>query len=282
MIYKLTEKNLTTRKQRNFEINFEIKDFCCVGDNLFFLHDDGIGKMNNGDCNPDWRYELTYTEKPDFSTFSSICYNSSYDCLYIVSEGGSRIHKVDLELMDFENLISKNSAKQFRRKVLGRSDSRTYVTSLENQVIWSTTNCHRCFIMNEENAFPLIGCGKAGFSISNLKNTRISKPTGVAIMGKTVCFADSGNNCLRGIRKNSTYTIIDDCKDLKDIYYVKNKLFFLSDNTVHMLSSEGDATHLFEIYKVGNKILTFCPSDNGCVYILEEYYVESPEEAESY
>jgi hypothetical protein len=36
-----------------------------------------------------------------------------------------------------------------------------------------------------------------------------------------------------------------------------------------MLSPEGNAKHLFEVYK-GEEIQTFCPSSKNCIYILEK------------
>ena len=56
--------------------------------------------------------------------------------------------------------------------------------------------------------------------------------------------------------------------DLKDIYSFNEKFFFLSENIIRMFSSEGDSTHLFEVYRSKNIIQSFYPINKDCVYIL--------------
>lgn len=277
MEFKITKKSFKNKTTKSFIIDFIMKDFCCVKDDLFFIHDRGIGLISGEVSNLNWNHELAYIKKPDFSKFSSICYNELDNSLYFVSNSGSQIYKANLSLMDFENLISESSAEIFKKQFLGTNNSETHIVSNGKKVVWSVKDSHRCFALNSDNAIPLVGCGKPGFSISNLKNTKISKPTGITIMGDVVCFADSGNNCLRGVSGSSTFNIVSDCKDVVDIHYVNKKLFFLSDNVIHMLSSEGDATHLFEVYKVKNRILSFCPTNKSDIYILEENNVSSTE-----
>ena len=89
-------------------------------------------------------------------------------------------------------------------------------------------------------------------------------------MGDIICFSDSGNKCLRGVKKGATFSVIENCENLKDIHFDGKKLFFLNGSSVSMLSSEGDKSHLFEVYRVERKIKSFCPSSKGSIYLLEE------------
>jgi hypothetical protein len=173
-------------------------------------------------------------------------------------------------MLEFEEVISPDSARRFRDKYLSTSNSPTYVTSDGKDIIWTIRDCHRCFKTLGDKAIPFVGCGKAGFSMSKPEFSKICHPTGITIMEGTICLADSGNNCLRGVDKNSTFNIISDCKDLKKVSYDNRKLYFLSENSIHMLSSEGDKTHLFEVYRVEQEIQSFCLSGKDCLYILEE------------
>jgi len=281
MSYKLTKVNFVNKKQEHIASDFHARSFCCVGNDIYFLHENGIGLLSQGKIDLNFCESLAYVVDPEITNLSSIFYSELNDSLYVVSHGGSQVCKVGLQMLEFEYLISQDSAKRFQDKFLSTDKSQTYITHYNHQVVWSVRDCHRCFKMSGEKAIPLVGCGRSGFSLSNLKCTKICHPTGVAIMEKTICFADSGNKCLRGIKGDSTFNIIDNCKDIKDLFYSNKKLFFLSDNGVHMLSSEGDMAHLFEVYKVEHKIQSFCPTGKDCVYILEEDNASTSKKAKS-
>ena len=270
MKYKFTKLIYSSGKKESIDIDFKPIDFCCKEDEIYFIHENGLGKISDNVVNLEWHDELFYREPPDFSSLTSIAYDSIHNNLFLVSGGGSQIIKIGLDLLEYEELISKDSAERFRKKYLSKKDCETYLDSNGHTVVWSVTNCHRCFIMEKHLAKPLIGCGKAGFSISQLDTSRICSPKGIAISDNFICFNDSGNNKLRGIEKNKSFSVIDDCKDLTDLSFYRNKFFFLSGNSLHMLSSEGDVKHLFEIYSGKSKIYHFYPSGKNVIYILED------------
>jgi hypothetical protein len=282
MTYNLTKINFSNKTKASIPVNFEVKSLCCKDEEIYFIYNGGIGKIEKGIVDTNWCYELCYTEKPpDLTNLSSITYCSKSDSLYVVSGGGSQILKINLFMGEIEELLSPNQSSEIKERYLSTTQSPTEVVSDGFRVIWSVRDCHRCFKIEGGVPSPFIGCGKSGFSISNLKCSKICHPTGVTIMENTVCFADSGNNCLRGTRNDSIFNIIEDCKKLRDVFYYNKKLFFLSNNAIHMLSSEGDKTHLFEVYKVEHNIQSFCPTGKDCLYILEENDASTPEETEN-
>jgi len=270
MAYKFTKLNYANNKKEFIGVDIKPIDFCCKNDEIYFIHENGLGKISDGVVNSEWHDELFYREVPNFSSLTSITYDLKQDCLYLVSNGGSQIVKVSLDLLEYEEIISKDSARNFRKKYLSEKDSETYIHSNGHVIVWSVTNSHRCFIMDKDFAKPLIGCGKGGFSISQLDKSRICYPKGILVTSNFICFNDSGNNKLRGIKKDKCFSIINDCKDLSDLSFHRNKFFFLSENCLHMLSSEGDMKHLFEVYSGENKICHFYPSGKDVIYILEE------------
>jgi hypothetical protein len=280
MIYNLIKFNYANQTKNTIPLDFHPKGFCCVNDDIYFIHNNGICKKSEDGFEFDWCFTLTCASVPDLSQLSSISYCEKSNSLYVVGAGGSQLYKIDLTMLEFEDLISSDSARRFKDQYLSTDKSPTYVVSNGREVFWSVRDCHRCFKVSGEKALPLVGCGRSGFSMSNLKCSKICHPTGMAIMEQTVFFADSGNNRLRGIKGDSTFSIIDDCKNLRDVFYDSKKLFFLSDNTVHMLSSEGDKTHLFEVYKVECEIQSFCPTGKDCLYILEKNHASTSEKTE--
>jgi hypothetical protein len=272
MACELIKLNRLTKEQSSIQINMDIRSFCCVDDDIYFIHSEGIGIIQDGIVNPNWYQELCSVDKPDLSSLSSIAYCQFNNSLYVVSDGGSQIGKVDLIMLDFEFMISKGSVRQFKEKFLSVDDSDTYIVSDGRKIIWSVKDCHRCFQMLDSKAVPLVGCGKSGYSMSKLEHARISCPTGVAIMNGVICFSDMGNNCLRGVSNNKLLTIISECKNVKDVFYHDEKIFFLSDKIIYMLSSEGDSGHLFEIYRSNNLMQSFFPKGNDCMYLLYNNY----------
>jgi hypothetical protein len=270
MAYNLIKFNFVKKTQTSVQIDSNVKSFCCVDDDIYFLHDNGIGLINDNGTDLNWCKKLVYVSATDLSNLSSITYNKTDGCLYVVSDGGCQIIKIDIQMLEFDLVISQSSAERFKKKVFSTDQSKTYIVANGHDVAWSVKDCHRCFKMSRGKSVPLVGCGRSGFSLSSPCHARICCPTGILIMEDTICFADSGNNCLRGVKKDSIFNIIDDCSTLLDIHYHNKKLFFLSDNSIHMLSSEGDATHLFEVYRVEQKIQSFCPTGKDCVYILEK------------
>jgi hypothetical protein len=281
MSYKLVKANFVNKTQESKELDFYLRDFCCVDDDIYFTHKNGIGLMSGDEVDFDWCNTLSYVTVPDLTNLSSISYSKEDNSLYFVSDGGSQVGRINLQMLEFELLISPSSAKKFHDKYLSTDKSETHIVYGGGKVVWSVRDCHRCFLVDGDKAIPLVGNGRSGFSLSGLKNSRVCCPMGVAIMENTICFADSGNNCLRGISGDSTFNVIDDCKDLKNVFYDNKKLFFLGGNTIHMLSSEGDATHLFEVYKVEHKIQSFCPTGKDCIYILEKSDASTSEKTES-
>jgi hypothetical protein len=279
MAYKLlrkTPKNVITVAS----MDFEVRDICCVDEDVFFIHEDGIGLIHDGKVHLDWYMGLGFLRNQELTTLNSICHNESQKSLYVVADGGAQMYRVDLQLMNFEKVISDNDVKKFRKKYLRSDNSKTYVASKRGLTVWSVQGSHRCFQMVSQKPQPLIGSGRSGFSISKPSNSRICHPTGVAIMENVFCFSDCGNGMIRGVRGKSSFSIIDGCKELKDIYYVDKRVYFLSDDTIHMLSPEGDIEHLFEVYK-GEEIQSFCPANKSCIYILENDSATKTEKTKS-
>jgi hypothetical protein len=242
--------------------------FCCFKDQIYYSHSKGIGSIIDGEVDNNWHEELCSVSPPDLTTISSIASCEPLNNLYVVCNGGSQIGRIDLNMLDFDFLISNGSAVKFQKKFLSTTTSETYVSASSTEIVWSVKGCHRCFKIHNSSAIPLVGNGKAGYSLSKNENSRICSPTGITHMNGTVCFADSGNNCLRGIKGNFTFNVIDDCKGLGTIHYVNEKLFFLSGNIIFMLSSEGDSTHFYEVYESEHPIRSFYPSGKDSIYIL--------------
>jgi hypothetical protein len=216
-------------------------DFCCKGEEIYFVHDNGIGTIINGEIEYDWYEYLCSVSTPDLTTISSITYCSKSNRLYVVCEGGSQIGRIDLDMMEFSYLISKTSVKEFKSRFLQTLKSKTYIFVDNSKIFWSVRDCHRCFKIHGDSAVPLVGTGRSGYSISSLKNTKVCHPSGITGMNGVICFVDSGNKCLRGIGRNSTFNIIDNYDGLKDVHFYNEKFFFLIDKSIHMLSSEGDS-----------------------------------------
>jgi len=278
MAYKIIKKNIRNSNQQEIPLkDCSIRKFCCIGEDIYFTHELGIGKISEGKIEKDWHLQLSYARGPDFSDFNSICYNEFQKCLMITSRDGCQIYKIDMFLLDFESIISDESRYKFKKKYVGDINSDSYIASLGKETVWSLKDRHRCFLLDSESARPLVGCGKSGCSTTFLKYARISQPTGIAILENSVCFADSGNNFIKSISGNRISNVVDDCKGLRDIHYKNQKLFFLSENIVYMLSSEGDVTHVFEIYEEESQIVSFCPSEKSDIYILEKYSVNKAE-----
>ena len=55
----------------------------------------------------------------------------------------------------------------------------------------------------------------------------------------------------------------------------------LNDDSIQMLSSEGDASHLFEVYKSKDTIYSFDVLNKDTVYVLERDYATKNEETEN-
>jgi len=272
MSYKLTKVNYINKQTESLDLHFKPRDFCCVGNEIYFVYENGIGMISDGEINLEWHDNLGFIKETDLTTLSSITFNKSNNSLFIVSENGSQIVQINLDMLNYEEVISKDSANELKKKYLSTSKSETHISSLGFTVVWSVTNCHRCFILKEDDAMPLIGCGKSGFSMSKPETSKIRYPKGIAIMDGAICFADSGNKMLRGVRDGGTFSVVDDCDSLKDVIFNNNKLFFINDDAVHMISSEGDASHLFEVYNSENTIYSFDLLDKDTIYVLEENY----------
>jgi len=267
MIYELIKFNYIEKTSKTIA-KLPIVSFCCFEDQIYYSHSNGIGSIIDGKVDENWHEELCSVSPPDLTNISSMTCCSPLEHLYVVCDGGSQVGRIDLKMLDFDFLISKGSSDKFQKKFLPTMTSDTYISSSGTEIVWSIKDCHRCFKMRGDSAVPLVGNGKSGYSLSKVENSRICSPTGITYMNKTVCFADSGNNCLRGIKGNFTFNVIDECKGLGDVHYVNEKLFFLSENIIFMLSSEGDSTHFYEVYGSENPIRSFYPSDKGCIYIL--------------
>lgn len=271
MACKLIKYSVSNKKTESYIINCDVRSFCCIDDDIFFIHPNGIGLMHNGEVTLDFHYSLSYVRPPDFTKFNAICYNKFNRSLIIVGDNGSQLHSIDVNLMTFMTLMSDIDSKRFKDKYFSRPNSKVYVTSKKGEIVWSAKDLHRCFHFSSNNAEPLVGCGKSGCSTSTSTSSKICCPTGVVFMENIFCFNDCGNNCIRGVRDNFIFDIVSDCKNLKDIHYVDFRLFFLSGNSVHMLSSEGDSTSFLEVYKSEKEILTFYPMNKSCIFVLEEY-----------
>ena len=281
MSYKLTKVNYINKQIESLDLDFKPRDFCCVRNEIYFVYEYGIGRIFDNVIDLDWHNNLGFVEETDLTTLSSITFNKNHNSLFIVAENGSQIVKIKLDMLNYEEVIPRRKANEFKKKYL-TSNSETYIASFGFKTVWSVTNCHRCFILDEDKALPLIGCGKPGFSISKLDKSNICYPKGITIMNNAIYFADSGNNTLRGIQDEKIYTIIDDCDSLKDVIFCNNKLFFVNDNVIHMLSSEGDASHLFEVYKSENTICSFDILNKDTVYVLERDYATTPSETQNH
>jgi hypothetical protein len=268
MAYSLFKK-ITNRPTERIPIDLNVRDFCCVDEDLFIIHDNGIALMNDGELYMDWIRNVAFSEMPDLTTLSSICYNDHHKCLYIVGDGGCRIYSICLQLMNCEPVFSQEDVDIMKKKYVGCKDSETHITSVKDKIVWSIKDAHRCFQVISQRPEPLVGCGRSGFSLSTPVNSKICHPTGVTIMENIFCYSDCGNEYLRGVQRDSSFVIIGDCKDLGSVHYFNKRLYILSDNIIHMLSPEGNTEHLFEVYK-GKEIKTFCPSSKNCICILEK------------
>ena len=268
MAYNLLKK-VTNCPIEKIPVDLNIRDFCCVDEDLFIVHDNGIALMRDGELDMGWINSVAFMEFPEMTSFSSICYNKDRQCLYIVSDGGCRIYSLCLQLMNFEPVFSQEDVDMLKKKYIGCKNSETHISSSKDMIVWSVKDSHRCFQVISQRPLPLVGCGRSGFSLSTPVNSRICHPTGVTIMENVFCYSDCGNEYIRGIQGSSSFVVIGGCKNLGTVHYANKRLYFLSDNIIHMLSPEGNTKHLFEVYR-GGEIQSFCPSNKNCIYILEK------------
>ena len=164
-MWSLIRKNIVNSEQEEINYEYEIKDFCCTEDDIYFLHNNGLAKVSGGEINLNFLDEVCFNEKFDPEKFSSICYNKQGD-IFICSEGGVLIHKLDINLYTLYKLIYDE--KTIYKKHINQKGSKTYITANNNCVFWSIKNCHRILSLSEYGVLsPCIGSGRSGFSLSN-------------------------------------------------------------------------------------------------------------------
>ena len=175
MACKLIKRTVGQKSNdKAFILECRIKDFCCYDDDIFVIHDKGIGRIHDGDIDMEWHLKLGYTQVPDFTTFNAICTNVSNHSLVVVGNGGSRVYEIDVPLTTLTPVMSEGSFKRFEKKYFQRPSSTVYVTAKGSKVYWSVKELHRCFQIKSNRIELLLGCGKAGHSYSTLCNTQSS------------------------------------------------------------------------------------------------------------
>jgi hypothetical protein len=268
MQLKLIKKNINLKEEKERIIDFNIIDLCCADDSTFFLHEDGIGVIEGESISFDFADKLFYTEDLPMDNLCSICYNG-VDSLFISLNGGINLYLINLQLLSIRSIIDPNSMKRF----ISSKQAKTYIAADSKNVFLNVKDFNRCLRLNNYNFESFLGCGKPGFSISNeLKRCRISMPTGLSILGESLFICDSGNNYIRFVNDNKIFNLTDNCYNLKDLHCIKNRIFFLSNNEIKMISLIGDKHRDFTIYKGVDEIRLFTPLDENNLLILEEKY----------
>ena len=143
---------------------------------------------------------------------SSACYSKSYSSAYVVGHGGSRIHKIDLQMVYSSSVFgiyADSEMDKYISKIRNIEDVVTQCCIGENETIyWSASNLHRCF--KYENSVPLevIGVGRPDYTVaSNAKLSSVYCPSGISWSNAGVYIADSGNHCIR-LLKNDVSVVL--------------------------------------------------------------------------
>jgi hypothetical protein len=200
------------KKLFDFQINYNITDFCYTKSGfLFLLPDDHcIGRAAfNGKIELPFIGKIGERGKEDgysslLSYPSSICYYKDWDIAFVIENGGNTIKEINFNPPYTINLLTE-AAMEPINKFFINSKERIAGTCCDvvrdRKIYWGVRNLHRIFKREEMDTKIFFGNGRSGFSLANKKeNCFISCPSGVKVLNKCLYVLEQGNNCIRQIQ----------------------------------------------------------------------------------
>ena len=271
MNYRLVKKDIAVKCPEE-EIKFEskkIKKLSGSKDILFFVYEDGIGCVQDNVLNINWHHDLMNYMKFDFTSLKSIAFSEYNQTLYVLAKNGSQIYQIQINDMFVKELFPERISNSFGKRYIKSVDSVDDICVENQSIYFSIEKANRCFHVSSGSPMVALGNGKSGFSISTPIRSQINHPMGITCFNGVLYVSDNGNRCIRGTNGKAIFNVLGDCNDPKQIVFKDNRLFFVTEKRICMLSSEGDSGRIFEVCKTEYDIDGIFPINKKKIYILE-------------
>jgi len=215
---------------------------------------------------------------------SSICRSKKGNICYVVESGGAKIRRVDV----YTGYMSKIFGDVIEKKMDKYIGNRKSIENIEtdccigenDSIYWASSHLHRGFKFFNSDVVSLVGNGKAGYTVSSsTSDCMVNYPSGIAINGKDVYMADSGNHCIRKLSKDSFCVVAGNplkagdedglvslLNDPRKLKIDKNILYFLDGKKIKYMALNNK--NIGTVYP-SDKIIAM-DVDNGNLFVLEQ------------